>query len=593
MTILRIDPNSKAATASLLSRVADIPLFSGLSRRDLERLLSQAEWFALPGGWTLFREGDQAEAVHVVVTGRLGASVRRPDGSRAPIGEVVAGETVGEMAVLSDMPRSATLVALRDSELLRLPRRAFEALLDKHPGAMRHVGRLLANRLNRTAHPTPARESPRTIAFMPLTPDGRLTSLAGDLVAAIKVSGRRCILVGPQHADRPADWFHALETNHDHVVYQADDAGSSWGRQCLRQADKVLFAVSADAELPPQRPPVALRDLPPQLCDLVLLHTADTARPHGAAPWLARIPAGLHSHVREGRRADIERLARLLTGRAVGLALSGGGARAFAHIGVIRALREAGIPIDIAGGTSMGAITAAGLAQEWSDEEFRQHMKRCFVDSNPLGDFTFPLVSLMSGRKVTRRLRRQFGETGIEDLWRPFFAVSANLTTGRQHLHRHGPVWRALRASVAIPGLLPPVIEDGEVLVDGGVLNNFPVDTLVAMGRGPIIGSDASKSHCVGECGDASEPGRLARLLGKWRGGAPGIVELLMRAGTVSSDARAEKLRNETDMLFEPPVGSFDLRDWKSFDRIVDAGYRHAAGILGGDGPVQSGIRLV
>lgn len=578
MTRLRTGVPTSAIPGPLLSRATDIPLFSGLPRRDLARVLSQAEWFSLPGGWTLFREGDPAQAVHIVLAGRLGVSVGRPDGGRAPIGEVGAGETVGEMAMLSGMSRSATIVALRDTELLRLPRHAFEALLDRRPEAMRHIGRVLVDRLNRAAHPAAATGTPGTIALVPLTPDPRTASLARDLARELTKSGRRCALVGPDHADRPADWFHRLEADHDHVVYQADNADSPWSRQCLRQADRILFAASASGD-PPRR------TLTTRACDLVLLHGPDATRPHGAAPWLASIPAELHSHVRAGNQADIGRLARLLTGRAVGLVLSGGGARGFAHIGVVRALREAGLPIDIAGGVSMGAITAAGVAMEWSDEEFRDRMKRCFVETNPLGDFTVPLVSLVSGRRVTRRLRRHFGEAEIENLWRPFFAVSANLTTGRQHPHRRGPVWRALRASIAIPGLLPPVIEDGEVLVDGGTLNNFPVDALAAMGRGPVIGSDVGRIRCVGDCGDDRASGVLAGLLRKWRGGAPGIVDLLMRAGTVSSDARAEELRGAVDLLFEPPVGSFDLRDWKSFDRIVEAGYRHAAGILARTGP--------
>jgi NTE family protein len=386
-------------------------------------------------------------------------------------------------------------------------------------------------------------------------------------------SGWRCALVGPQDAEQRVDWFHTLEAGHDHVVYQADSPDSAWGRQCLRQADRILFATAAEGDSP--RSVRAGRAF-----DLVLLHGPNDARPRGAAPWLADTQASLHSHVRQGSRADIGRLARLLTGRAVGLVLSGGGARGFAHIGVIRALREAGVPIDIAGGTSMGAIAAAGVALEWTDAEFRERMKLCFCETNPLGDVTLPLVSLTAGRRVTRRLRRHFGDAGIENLWLPYFAVSANLTTGRQLVHRHGPVWRALRASVAIPGLLPPVIEGGEVLVDGGTLNNFPVDTLAAMGRGPVIGSDAGRVRCVGECGAAPAAGRAARLLRKWRGGAPGIGELLMRAATVSSDARTEESRGMADLLFEPPVESFDLRDWKSFDRIVEVGYRHAADLL-------------
>ncbi len=560
----------------LLRRAAGIPLLRDLSRRDLLRLLAQAQWFGLPGGWVLFREGDPAHAVHIVLAGRLAATVVQPDGRCATVGEVNAGETVGEMAIFSGAPRSATLVALRDSELLRLPRPAFEALLDRHPPAVRQIGRVMTDRLARATHPAAAVLTPRTIAFIPLSADPRLVSLARELSLELAKSGRRCSLIGPGNAGRPPDWFHALETRQDHVIYQADDAGSAWGRQCIRQADRILFAAAA-GEAPPGTP---LALVPERVCDLALLHGPDTARPRGAAPWLGALPTALHCHVRQGSRSDVARLARLVTGRALGVVLSGGGARGFAHIGVLKAMREVGMPVDMIGGASMGAIAAAGVALEWSDAEFRDRMRGCFVESNPLGDIALPLVALSSGRRVTRRLRRHFGGIEIEDLWRPYFAVSANLTTGRQHRHRSGPLWHALRASVAIPGLLPPVVEDGEILVDGATLNNLPVDVMAAMGRGPVVGCDAGRARCVGDCGDAPAVGVFSGLMRRLRGGAPGLVEILMRAGTVSSDAHTESLRGQVDLLFEPPVGAFDLRDWKAFDRIVEAGYRHAAGIL-------------
>ena len=207
-----------------------------------------------------------------------------------------------------------------------------------------------------------------------------------------------------------------------------------------------------------------------------------------AARWQASLPGIRHHHVRGS--ADFERVVRLLTGRAVGLVLSGGGARGFAHLGVVRALREHGVPIDLVGGTSMGGILAAGVAKDWDDAELVERFRRCFVDTNPLSDFTLPVVSLVSGRKVGMLLRRELGDLDIEDLPLPFFCVSSNLTTGRIAVHQRGPLWRWLRASVAIPGVLPPVFQGGEVFVDGGSMNNLPVDVMRASGRGAVIGVD-------------------------------------------------------------------------------------------------------
>lgn len=572
----------------LAARIGTIPLFADIGRRGVARLIRDSEWYCLPSGWTLFHEGDTGEAVHVVTAGRLGALVTTENGGHRVIAEIGAGETVGEMALLTDAPRSATLRALRDSELIRIPHETFEALIARDPGILRHLGRVLAERLNRAAHPGTHPGHPVTIAIVGATPGTEVPALAHDLTAALAASGLRAISVEEDGADRTADWFHAIERENDHVVYVAPDPATPWARFCIRRADRLVFAARA-GEAPPDRPPCDFASTPSQCCDLALLHPAGTVDPHGMSVWLGRFPIRMYSNLRLGDRGDIARLARLSTGRATGLVLSGGGARGFAHIGVIRALREAGIEIDLVGGASMGAIVAAGVALEWDDETFIRKMQRSFVKSNPLNDYTLPLVSLFAGRKVARRLRRQFGEAGIEDLWRPYFALSANLTTGEPHLHRDGPVWQAVRASVAIPGVLPPVIQGDEVLVDGSVLNNFPADTMAGFDRGLIIGVDVGCSRILG--GESPSPsGPLGRLFDWLRRGRPGIVELLMRAGTVSSDAYSTEMRSHVDLLFEPPVDMVDLRDWKAFDRMVEAGYRHAAGVLEAAGPNPLGV---
>jgi NTE family protein len=216
---------------------------------------------------------------------------------------------------------------------------------------------------------------------------------------------------------------------------------------------------------------------------------------------------------------------------------------------------------------------AAGVALGWDDDELTTRLRRAFIDSNPVSDYTLPLLSLVRGREVTRRLRDNFGEARIENLWRPYFCISSNLTAGHAKTHRSGLLWRAVRASIAIPGILPPVIEGDEVLVDGGVMNNFPVDVMRDFRRGPVIGVDvvtkAAPMLTAANLGDGT--------LGWWiRNGfrRPGIVSVLMRAGTVSSDAQTNVYRHRVDLLLDPPIESIDLMDWHAFDRAIEAGYR-------------------
>jgi NTE family protein len=273
----------------------------------------------------------------------------------------------------------------------------------------------------------------------------------------------------------------------------------------------------------------------------------------------------------------VARLARILTGRGVGLVLSGGGARGFAHLGVIKALREIGLPIDLVGGNSMGAIIGAGVANDWDEATMRTAFRRAFVDTNPLSDYTLPLVSLIGGRKVSRLLREAFGEVAIEDLWLPFFCISTNLTRGEAVVHREGLLWRWLRASVAIPGVLAPVFDGGEVHVDGGVINNLPVDVMRQVGRGLVIGVDVVSDHTFTALNEGADLPPLWRLMVSSRGKqVPGILQILWRAGTVNSEAAAAALRAETDLMLEPSLESVDLLNWKAFDRAVELGYRHA-----------------
>jgi NTE family protein len=245
----------------------------------------------------------------------------------------------------------------------------------------------------------------------------------------------------------------------------------------------------------------------------------------------------------------------------VGLVLSGGGARGFAHLGVIRALREARVPIDFVGGSSIGSIIAAGVAVGWSDDEMRMRYRRSFVDTNPVNDYTFPFVALTRGRKVSRLLQREYGDVLIEDLRRPYFCVSANLTAGRVLEHRDGPLAEALRASVAIPGVMPPVYRGDEVLVDGAAINNLPVDIMQAHAPGLVIGSDVSADRFV---------------LGRNGTRRINIFQILMHSGMVNSVTSAAEQRRLADVLLKPPLANVDLLHWQAFDRAIEAGYLFA-----------------
>jgi NTE family protein len=551
---------------ALLARFA---LFRGLPDDVVGELATYLEWISLPGGARLFGVGDEADAAYLLVSGALAAI----DDGRPVATRVNAGEAVGVMGLIAGTAHASTVAALRDCELVRIPRAAFEQVLLHRPDAVLRLARLAANRLEHVRAGESTESVPRTFTLLPASPLADVARFAADFVDALEQFGRVELVRSARGQDHSSQWFHNVEKRNDFVVYVGEAENSPWTRLCVRQADALVVLARSDDPPRPLPIPAEPGSISPP-CELVLVHATGFVR--GAAGRYRSLHPDLPvHHARNG--ADVARIARLLTGRAVGLVLSGGGARGFAHIGAVRALREHGVRIDLAGGTSMGALMSAGVALEWTHEELVERFRRSFVDSNPLADFTIPLVSLVSGRKVARLLQREFGDIGIEDMPIPYFCVSANLTTGRLAMHRQGPLWNWLRASIALPGVLPAVCSNGQVFVDGGAMNNLPVDLMRSLGRGPVIGVDASADIAFTAATESDEPPRawhFRRWLRAMRG-RPNILQILWRVGMINGAATIAAQRAQSDLLLRPPMQSLDLLDWRSFEQAIEIGYRH------------------
>jgi len=566
---------------SLRTQLRNFPLLSEVGDSGLKRLLGEANWFCLPGGMLLQRDGENSRALFLVVTGSLGVFVEDERGNRKLVAHIPAGETVGEMSLISGEAHSAQLVALRDSELLRVSPEAFDGLISRYPRVMLNLMRVMVKRLQNTTRGGDSKARPKTFAVIPLQDGLDSEPIAHRLSAALSDMGSHSAVLDSSASDQSAEWFTNFEADHDVVFYRGDAPDSAWTHLCLRQADRIFLLARSDRPLPlrPLDMP-AFKERATGLPQLLLLHPEEQTRD---LPEHFALRSGLfesHHHIRVGNPNDIRRVARFVAGSAVGLVLAGGGARGFAHIGVLKALYEAGVPIDHLGGTSMGAIVAAGVAMEWSLEELTERLREAFVKSNPLDDYTLPLIALVRGRKVSRLLQNGFGDIRIEEMPKPFFCVSSDLTSGRIHTHRGGALWRALRASVALPGILPPVTFHGHLLVDGGVMNNLPVDVMAEQSSGPIIASDVTGELDLKATDDQYGERPFWWLIREGMRGSPSIVSILMRSGTVGSEAQRRVVREQADYLFEPPLKDVGLRDWKAFDRAIAEGYAHAVATI-------------
>jgi predicted acylesterase/phospholipase RssA/CRP-like cAMP-binding protein len=595
------EATARLRRSQLVSRVEGI--FGSLDAEVLHDIEKEVEWLTLKGGETLFEQGDAAESAFIVIDGRLRVVSEDSSPARRVLDEVGPGETVGEIALLTEGARAASVYAVRDSEVVRFSRAAFERLVEKYPSVMMHISRLLGSRLLKMKSPAQkGSDVLTTFALIPVDGDLLLEDLVRQLTEAMskqgptflaasrKVDGLLCregiaqVGQGQPSSLRLEQWLNEREAEHQFVVYQADPHWSGWTERCLRQADHILFFARAGSppkitELEAQiRERVHPRHPPRR--SLVLLHPRGESELVGTSAWLADRDVDDHYHVRLDHPSDVGRLARILTGTAVGLVLGGGGARGLAHIGAIRAIEELGIPIDFAGGTSQGAMIASGCGLDYRSAEIHTRIKR-LIDS--FFDFTFPMVSLLAGFRIRTKMIAGYGDAKIEDLPVTFYCVSTNLTRAEQVVHRSGTLWEAVRSSMSLPGLLPPVCRNGDLLVDGGILNNVPADIMRSLcGKGKVIAVDVAPTV------DLEAPAHFASELSGWKllrqrfspfsraVKPPTIANVLHRSVFVPSVNSRNSLQESelADIYLQLPVGKWSMMDFKCMDEIVEAGYQ-------------------
>ena len=584
-------------------------LFGVLDGDVLSDVEAHLELVTLPGGEVLFRQGDPGDALYLVINGRLRVAARQHTGEERILAELGLGETVGEMAILGGDNRSATVTAVRDSNLARLSREHFNQLSARYPQAIAPMFiRKIIERLQREiSGPWRDPETLNTIAVVPITDGVDLDAFCVRLSAALSRFGRTLHLTGPKLDDllgrRGASQVAAddsanslvveqlalVEANNRHVVYQADLGDSPWTIRTVRQADHMLLVGRASADAQPggiERSVLgAIAESRYAHTSLVLLHKDGSRRPTGTRQWLDARRVGRHFHLRMDREADFDRLARVLTGHAVGVVLGGGFARGIAHAGVVRALEETGIPLDLIGGTSMGAIMAAEYAfgidaagmLETTVDVMRRYLR---------GDITIPLVAVLKGDQVARLILAVMGghDLDMEDLWLPCFAVSANLTRNKMHVHTTGSVLKSILASSRAPGMYPPVVINGDLHIDGGIVNNVPSDVMkdfskgarvVAVNVSPQIDPTMIADYGLGVSGWRVLWG-LLNPFAKDRLPVPTLPSLLMRTMTFGTGARVAPGLGPADLYLGPPLERFKINEFHRGPEMSAVAYQFA-----------------
>src|SRR5690349_15912241 len=336
-----VTPGENPARERLHKALQRAPLFADLEAHSMAAIERELTPLVLPGGAPLFHQGEPADAVYVVASGCLGVFRHDDDdvteGGPALIADITPGNIVGEMSLLSHGKRTRSVAALRDSEVWRLARGSFDKLTARHPEVLPTLMRSVAVR--NAMGPTKRRRQPRTFAILPTGTSTPAARFAVMLASALGRIGSRVQMLGPESMDRDPEWFARCETESSFVLYRADPTATEWTELCLRQADCLVVVRSADDDQP-TRLPFEIETAQSGAVfhrrrELVLLHEGHDPKPASTAPLLAGGMYGQHHHVRLDIHADIDRLARLLTGPAAGVVMSGGGAAAPTPIGVV------------------------------------------------------------------------------------------------------------------------------------------------------------------------------------------------------------------------------------------------------------------
>ena len=553
-------------------------LFDGLSSDQRALLAGQVREVTVAAGEWLLREGQEADSMYIVRSGRLDALQEGPP--ETLINRMRRGDVIGELALLHSGRRTASVKAGRDAVLLELSRSQFEALIREQPTFAMALTRGLAARLAVSHAPAGPPGPPRTIAVVRLDPAAPGPEAVEKLAQELGRAGT-LIRLDPRRGDTDSELLDAIaraERDAERVLLVAGEVADSpaWNALCLREADTVLALTSGAADPVWLTRAAALRG-----CELLV------GGPRATDALLAAVRPGQVQVVaeRSGLGPALESTARRLTGRAVGVVLSGGGARAFAHLGVLEELCAAGVQIDRIAGVSLGALLAGAAASGRDIDELYGAVREVAVHGKPTGDYTLPVYALLRGRRLERRLAEYFGESRIEELPRRFFCISCDLIAREAVLHRTGLLRQAVYASLAIPGVLPPVsTSDGRLLVDGGVLDNLPVARMAIMREGPVIASDVTAQP-----GSYSQPARKGRArltnfarraLTNSEEPLPRLGDTIVRSITVASVDTVAAARSHADLVITPAVGEVGMLDWKRIDAVREMGRRATREVL-------------
>ena len=593
---------SKKQIAEFLAKTN---LFSELSVDSIEEIANEFELIYLAGNKPLIKQGEHSDSMYVLMYGFLRAIQQDANKDEKIIGEISSGSVVGEIGCLFDEPRTTSVYTIRDSVLLKMTRKTFNDLLIKHPEIMMGIARQSVKRLVNPKKYSPKRDT----SCFTLIPAGNFTQIyefSQKFVEKLQKYGNALLITydaflnlsGEKSSLESSDTlsiFQELENKYRFLVYLATE-NDIWADRCIRQADKILLIgkYGQSSELGEiERLVFNNRNKMSPSVELVLLAEDKVKNPVGVNAWFKNRDLKEHYKVRISQEPDLERLVRLITGNALGLILSGGGALALAHVGVLKALHEANILIDYIGGASMGSIISGLYALEIDTDTIKEMLVQQLTEFQSKLDYTFPIIALIRAKNLDDLLSSSFGKnTRIENLWQKYFCVSTNITTNGLQIHENGILWKAIRASLSLPGILPATFNNQkQVLVDGGILNNLPVDVLASrINGGKILASSIQNREEPPTTINYEEytssgwhllfkyfllPKLNGNLYNK-RSKFMNIASIIQNSMIIGSNNHQQAMIQKADFNISMDLKNFSMMNFLDTEKIINSGYEQA-----------------
>ena len=589
-------------------------IFRGLYGEKMDykshkEIYKKGKWVFLEDNSNLFNYGEKSDSFYLLVTGLLKAYIPKK-GELIEVGEIYEGEVIGEMGILTNEARSASIFATRDSVVFKIDLEKANEIIMQYPLVLLQVATKIADRLRNVQH---SNERHRTdIHSIVQLSSGKnhtkeIISIGNSLIDSMNKFNRSIVVSSKEvneilniesiNAELERDKFYpALDDLVDnftkenrYLLLLCDEEYTPWTTWCLAISDKNIFVVEESAGVSNtellNKMNLSEKDIPIHLHDekqLIIYHQSKNSFPSKTSSIIEMLPKiSNHYHMSINNKNDSDRVSRLIAKKGIGLCLSGGGAKGNAHIGVYKALIEHNIPIDAVCGTSAGGIVASLIAFGYDPETIISRLKETYK-RNSFKEYTIPVTSIIATKKVIQDAIFLGNDMDIEDLWIPYFSIAVNISKSKLDVIDKGPVYKATRATAALPGILLPVIKDTSFLVDGGLINNMPGDIMLKKYGGKLISVSVSPQEDLdAKFNDFPNQSsyfikKLLRMNKKFPHEIPGLSNILMRSIFVASSNKIKEVIDLSDLFLDLQVKDVGLLEFEKIDESVEFGYEYA-----------------